>query len=214
MSAYKPLSFRITGAAPLLMHNGQLADPLNQFSQSIAALTSKRKKVEADHREIERREFMGGLYLMNGEPCLPAEMIEAVLIKGAMKEKRGPAAKAGLLVESNSPLLYKGPRSPDALWKDESFRLRISARVTTSRVMRTRPRFDDWSADITVRFLPSLLNEADIESFLVTAGEQIGIGDWRPRFGRFTVEKINEAAPKAPEKAPDVAKVAKGRPRK
>jgi hypothetical protein len=29
MSAYKPLKFKITGVAPLLMHNGQTADPLN-----------------------------------------------------------------------------------------------------------------------------------------------------------------------------------------
>jgi hypothetical protein len=208
MSAYKPLSFRITGVAPLLMHNGQLADPLNPFSVSIAALTSKRKKVEADHREIERREFMGGLYLMNGEPCLPAEMIEAVLIKGAMKEKRGPAAKAGLLVENNAVLLYDGPRKPDELWKDASFRLRISAKVGTSRVIRTRPRFDGWSAEITVKYLPSMLNEGDIESFLVSAGEQIGLGDWRPRFGRFTVERIGASAPKAvaPKAAAPVAR--------
>lgn len=187
MSAYRSLSFRIIGVSPLLLHNGQLVDPLNQHSMSIAEITGKRKKVEADHAEMSRREWFGGLYVSDGEPCLPAEMIEAALIRGAMKEKRGPAAKAGLLVENNARLDYDGPRDPTALWADERFRLRVPVKVTNVRVMRTRPKFDGWSAAVEVKFLPALLNEKEVRGFLIAAGEQIGIGDWRPRFGRFTV---------------------------
>ncbi len=76
MSSYKTLKFRIIGVCPLLMKNGQTVDPLNAHSRSIAEITSKRKKTDGDHREIGRREFMAGLYLMNGEPCLPGEMME------------------------------------------------------------------------------------------------------------------------------------------
>lgn len=187
MSAYKTLKFAITGVSPLIMHNGQTADPLNHHSQSIAEITSKRKKTEADHREVARREFFAGLYIHRGEPCIPAEMVEAMLTDGAKKERRGPAAKAGIIVEANAPLQYKGPRKPADLWDDERFRLRVPARIGTNKVIRTRPRFDGWSVELEIRFLPSLLNEREIKSFLVTAGEQIGIGDWRPRFGRFTV---------------------------
>ncbi|MCK8787632.1 hypothetical protein M0638_25015 [Roseomonas sp. NAR14] len=190
MSAYETLSFKITGVAPLLMHNGQLADPLNPFSQSIAEVTKKRKKTDADHVEMARREFFGGLYISGGAPCIPAEMIEAALIKGAMKEKRGPAAKAGLLVEQNAILEYDGPREPKALWQDERFRLRVAVKVGQAKVMRTRPRFDGWHAAVEVKFLPSLLNRKEVGDFLATAGEQIGIGDWRPRFGRFLVEGV------------------------
>jgi hypothetical protein len=189
MSAYKPLKFKITGVAPLLMHNGQTADPLNPHSRAIAEITSKRKKTEADHAEIARREWYAGLYLHGSQPCIPAEAIEAALVKGAMKEKQGPAAKAGLIVEDNCRLLYKGPRDPDELWQNETFRLRVPAKVGTARVIRTRPIFREWSAELVVKFLPSLLNEKDIRSFLVTAGEQIGLLDWRPRFGRFSVSK-------------------------
>jgi hypothetical protein len=170
------------------MHNGQLADPLNPHSQSIGEVSKKRKKTEADHREMGRREFFGSLYITSGEPCIPAEMWEAALIKGAMKEKRGPAAKAGLLVEDNSPLVYDGPRDPKALWEQENFRLRVAVKVGQAKVMRTRPRFVLWGAEVSVKFIPSLLNPREIRSFFETAGEQIGIGDWRPRFGRFSVE--------------------------
>ena len=88
---------------------------------------------------------------------------------------------------SNTKLEYEGPRKPDQLWADERFRLRAPAKVGAVRVIRTRPRFDDWSATIVVKYLPTLLNPGEIRGFLVAAGEQIGIGDWRPRFGRFQV---------------------------
>lgn len=187
MSAYQTLKFKISGVSPLLHHNGQLVDPLNQHSRSIAEITKKRKKTDSDHAEMSRREWFGSLYVSGGEPCIPAEMIEAALIKGAMKEKRGPAAKAGILVEDNARLEYDGPRDPKKLWEDDKFKLRVAAKIGQSKVMRTRPRFNKWSAEVVVKFLPSLLNAKEIRDFLVTAGEQIGIGDWRPRFGRFVV---------------------------
>lgn len=187
MSSYQTLKFRIIGVAPLLMHNGQLADPLNPHSRSIAEITSKKKKTDADHAELSRREFFGGLYISGGRPCIPSEMLEACLVRGAMKEKRGPAAKAGILVEHHATLEYDGPTDPKALWEDERFRLRATAKVGPKTVVRTRPRFDAWAVEFETKFLPSMLNPRELRGFLVAAGEQIGIGDWRPRFGRFAV---------------------------
>jgi len=184
--SYKELKFQITGVAPLILHNGQTADPLNPFSKSIAEITGKRKKTDADHREVARREWFAGLYLANGEPCVPFQMMEASLIEGAKKHKRGPAAKAGIIVEAHTPLLYDGPRKPEELWEDERFRIRVSAKVGTSRVMRTRPFFAVWSLEPVVKYLPDLLNGAEVEAFVAAIGLQIGLGDWRPRFGRFT----------------------------
>jgi hypothetical protein len=63
-------------------------------------------------------------------------------------------------------------------------------KIGTSRVMRTRPIFQEWAADIEVKFNPVLLNASEIEEFLAAAGELEGIGDWRPRFGRFAVARI------------------------
>jgi hypothetical protein len=187
MSAYRSQSFRIIGIAPLLMHNGQLSDPLNPHSQAIASIAKRRQKTLVDHEELILREFMGSLYLQEGEPCIPAEMFEAALVKGAAKERRAADAKAGLMVESNAKLEYDGPRDPVQLAADPRFRLRVPVKVRQDKVMRTRPRFDGWSAELKVKFQPSLLDADQVRRFLITAGEQIGIGDWRPRFGRFLV---------------------------
>jgi hypothetical protein len=172
------------------MHNGQLIDPLNAHARAMAQVAAKRRKTEADHLRLAELEFMGSLYLSGGTPCIPGEMIEAALIKAAAQERRGPKARAGLVVRHDLKLLYDGPAEPQALWDATAFHLRSAVRIGTSRIMRTRPMFRDWQAELAVDFLPTLLNPQEVLSFLSTAGEQIGIGDWRPRFGRFWVEEI------------------------
>jgi len=93
-------------------------------------------------------------------------------------------------VREDLRLDYEGPTDPHTLWQDTTFRLRSPVRIGMSKIMRTRPMFREWSSELAVDFLPSLLNPQDVVSFLVTAGEQVGIGDWRPRFGRFWVEEL------------------------
>jgi len=188
--AYSTLRFRITGVSPLVMHNGQLANPLNRFAKEIRSISGKRRKTEADFEEIARLEWFGSLYLSKGEPCLPGELIEACIIRGAVTRKRAKQATAGVLCLGAFPLQYDGPRDPMELWKSEAFRLMASVKVGSSRVMRTRPVFPEWSAEIEVRFNPALLNASEIREFLVAAGELEGIGDWRPRFGRFEVVEV------------------------
>jgi len=61
-------------------------------------------------------------------------------------------------------------------------------RVQRNRVMRTRPIFRDWAVSFTVTFNDSLLNPADITNLLSYAGENVGLCEWRPNFGRFIVE--------------------------
>jgi hypothetical protein len=54
--------------------------------------------------------------------------------------------------------------------------------------MRTRPIFRQWAATIIVDFLPDQLNARDVIELAEVGGRIIGIGDWRPKFGRFTTE--------------------------
>jgi hypothetical protein len=48
-------------------------------------VSGKRAKTDADFEELARLEFLGGLYLHNGEPCLPGEVIEAALVEAAAR---------------------------------------------------------------------------------------------------------------------------------
>ena len=186
---YHDLHCTIRGAAPLLMHNGQLANPLNHFTQAMKKITANRGKTEADLEELAHLEWSGGLYLHHQEPCLPGELIEGTLVGAAKKRRRGKQVTAGVWCEDNFPLQYEGPRAPEEIWEDPRFRLTTGVRVKQSRVMRTRPRFEKWAADITLIFNDELVNQSEVLELLRIAGEQVGIGDWRPKFGRFVVER-------------------------
>ena len=184
------VTIRLTGARPLLMHAGRLADPLDAASQDLARITGKRMKTAADHLEIARVEWHGGLWLKDGAPCIPAEALEACFIAGARSKRRGPQAQAGMLVEEAPPLQYEGSKDPKVLWDDPNFRLRVPVRVANARTMRTRPMFKDWQVDFDVHFLPTLLNASDILEMFAISGFTRGIGDWRPKFGRFAVQRL------------------------
>jgi hypothetical protein len=192
--AYQTLSFRLISAAPLLCHNGQLADPLNDFARQMKKISAKRNKTDTDLEELARLEWYGGLYLDGGQtPCLPGEMLEAAFVEAAKRQRRGKQAQAGILCPSNYLLEYDGPSNLEELWQRPEFRLTVGVRVKNNRVMRTRPRFSTWRATIEVQYDDALLNANEVREIVRRTGSEIGFGDWRPRFGRFQVEDLPSA---------------------
>lgn len=178
----------IRGLTPLIMHNGNLADPLHESSIALAKLSGKRNKTLEDHRQLSKVEWYGGLYVNEkGQPCLPGEVIEAAIAEGAKKTKRGKDAKAGVVVFGDFDLEYDGPKSADALWKHGGFLKRAGVRVKQSRVIRSRPMFPQWSVTFDVQWDATIIkSESDVMDIIADAG-RVGIGDWRPKFGRFEV---------------------------
>lgn len=186
---WKSQNYTIRGVSALIVHNGQLADPLNRFTKALKTVSSKRNKTDADFEELARMEWYGSLYLLNGEPALPGNAFEAALIEAAKKKRKGQQAKAGLFVDGFYPILYDGPRDPHALWPLEEYRLTVRVRIQRNTVMRTRPIFRQWACTFVVNVEDALLNPSEIIDFLSYAGSNIGLCDWRPKFGRFVVEE-------------------------
>jgi hypothetical protein len=104
--------------------------------------------------------------------------------------RRGQQAKAGIISSGNFPIEYDGPRTANELWSDERFRLVAGVKVQRNKVMRTRPVFREWASEISVDFMPGQLNRSEVEEMVRTAGTVVGIGDWRPKFGRFVAKAI------------------------
>jgi hypothetical protein len=192
------IKFRIKleGAAPLLMHSSRLADPMNPAAKALKKVTSKRNKTDEDHEQIAQLEHQGSLYLdTDVGPFVPGENITRSLLDGARLSTQGKKIERGLFVETDTnPLGYRGPRDAAGLWADENFRLMASVKVSAkSRVMRCRPIFHTWTVEADGFFDPEIIDLEDLEAIAVTAGQLVGLGDWRPRFGRYTakVEKLS-----------------------
>lgn len=194
MSNLPSVQIKLQGVSPLLCHNGQTADPRNTYAKAMKAVSGKRKKTDADYDELARLEWLAGLYRIDGDLVIPDYVIESAMIKGAMKSKRGPQAKCGLFFTEHASLEFDG--KPDTITDDTlsgmfesgGFTHTIGVKVGMAKVMRTRPVFRNWSITITAQYDPDVLNMRDVEEIAIDAGKLVGIGDWRPKHGRFNAE--------------------------
>jgi len=191
MRTMNELKLSIKGVSPLLLHNGQTANPLNKFARQLKAVSGKRNKTDEDFEALAKIEFLAGLYLNpKGEYTLPAHNVEAVMLEGARKNKNGRLVQGGVFVVDDPILVFEGSeKTPEELWAGGEHALMVSVRVQRNRVMRTRPLIPTgWTAEILVQFDPATIEEPAIRQAFEVAGRERGIGDWRPKYGRFVVQ--------------------------
>ena len=187
----KTIKFKMTSTCPMLLHNGQLANPMYEYTKELKKISSKRNKTDADHEAMAKLEFLGSLYTTeNGTLILPSDVWEGALINGAKKNKLGQQAKAGLFVSNDPVLEYKGAKTGKELWKDKKFVNQTPVKIQRATIIRTRPIFNEWSCKVHVDYNENILNKETVIEIAEIAGEQVGVGDWRPKYGRFSVKVI------------------------
>jgi len=187
----KILTARITGIRPLLMHGDLFADPLNPFTQAHKELTSIRKKSIEDLIAIAKSEWRGGMYWDEKlGPYMPGINFEASLIVGAKQFKLGTTIKKACeVITDMCELEYDGPRDIESLW-DQYFYDARSVVVQRAKIMRYRPIFKEWSTTLEIAINEDMLDVSEVIRCFETAGQYAGIGDYRPKFGKYNVEII------------------------
>lgn len=180
----------------LVTHNERLADPLDNFTRAISAISKVRNKSEANHLDIARLEFLGGLYTnpaltveRNGVKPLvgiPSWNLLRCLQDGAKRQKRGMDVPRGIHpITDFATLQYSGPVDPEDLWRDGGFALRKTVGVQKSRTVRTRPIFTDWKIELEVEVDDSIWDKHVLATAWKDAGRYCGLGEMRPVYGRF-----------------------------
>ena len=187
------IEFVIAGISPLMMHNERLANPLDLHAKSMKKITEKKKKTDEDHQALAYEEFLGGIYHSDGAPYIPLRCIEACVRDGARITKRGKDVQRGItalgLDEERAEFIYNGPKDLDGLYKAGFFDQR-TVKVGMQRVVRTRPKFNaGWKVKFTLAFDTEVFNRETVLEIVETAGKMSGLGDYRPRYGKFVVEK-------------------------
>ena len=181
----------VVGAAPMMHRNVRLLDPLNPFTRRLSEITSKKKKTEADLIELRWREFEGSIYADEKGPYVPSEWIESVIRDGAKVNKKGKDVTAALLCEEDRFHLEGIPKAKSVR---ELYDLGCSdyrpVVVNNRKVMRSRPRFNEWELHFSVTFNNAVLNADAVEEAIRNGGLLKGLGDYRPKYGRFTVKSF------------------------
>lgn len=176
-----------------MQHNARLSDKSDPIVAEIDAISKKKKNmtdVEALHRE--ELEFLGGLYFDQDMGIyVPSISILRCLEEAAKITKKGKSVLRSLSPLSDKfKLVYEGPKTPQLLWKDATFRSRMQVRVGMSRITRIRPMFRKWATVFDGEFLEDAgLDKSELVDIAKIAGLSTGLGDGRKLgYGRFIPE--------------------------
>lgn len=190
------INVEIEGTAPLLQHRFGMA------AQIEGEAKSKKRTGKIDYSE-EWRETC--YFTPENELYQPANHLEMSMIKAAVSfkipGKRGKTYKdlfkAAVFVQPDAlllgrdvpkePPIYNGTgTAPEGVYVD----LRPVV-IQRSRVMRTRLAFSPgWKLAFEIQVIDDQLHHEVVNEVLVESGQKVGIGDYRPRFGRFIVIKF------------------------
>lgn len=182
----------ITGIQWLLMSNQRAADPTNDLVKEYKAIYQKRKKTDEDLIQLSELEFILRIYHEeNRGPYIPAINLKRCIQDGAKRSKQGKTVDEGLqTIEAQFPLIYSGPRGIKELQADKNFRDTRLVGVDGRLTLRTRPCFREWGLVGEFRMIPEVLSLSDLKSYAQQAGELKGLGDYRPEYGKFTVDLV------------------------
>ncbi len=184
----KKLKVRIRGVVPLLLNNSQKVDTSNYYAKQIKAITSKRNRTDEENELLKKIEWFSCLYLNDKKQIIiPANNLSAMLLEGAKKIKMGKVFQAGAWVEEHALLHYDGPKDLEKLFEDKSFVSCVVAKIQKNAVMRCRPIFKEWSLNFEVLYFPDQVNTHTLEQVIDICSYSVGLGDWRPKYGRFEV---------------------------
>lgn len=173
----KMYEIEVTGVAPLLQNRFIIED----HSEGKSKRKVKVHDMKDDAEKATYRNKEGKIYL-------PSEWFYAGLVKAATKQiYEGKKTykdlfKAGIVVE------------PDEIILDQQ-KYEIDLRpvvIQRARVVKARPRFNAWSCSFKIQVLEDEVISSQILKEALDDSGRNGVGDYRPRFGRFMVSKFKE----------------------
>ena len=176
----KEIKVEIKGVTSYLMH---------AFSMEKSEEKSKKRiGIENYKDEVEKSLYK----LPDGTIYVPSTQIHGTLIEAGKKFQIPGQRKATFSKIIGGLVMI----TPDAIkMNPQKFEIDSRAVVvpsTKGRIVRYRPKFNEWSLKFTIQNLePEQIPESELKKILDYAGSYVGIGDFRPNkkgpFGRFMV---------------------------
>jgi hypothetical protein len=188
----------LVGIRPLLLANSAAADPLGETFEKLKRIRDKRRKTRGDYEALENILWHCQLYLnREGRIIMPILNFAACLVNAAAKHRLKDRFKSGIFPDAEDglgwPIQYDGPQDLPSLRADPRFTLRrlVPNKKNDSRAPAVFPMLPTgWRIPIAFEADENVLNKTDIQQVMQTAGFYVGLGGWRPMFGRFAVEKL------------------------
>jgi hypothetical protein len=184
----KNLQVTWKGTTPLIMHSCQCVNPLHPIARELKKYTSKKNKTEEDLIKISDLEWESGAYWKDGIGLyMPAENVEATIKNGAKANKKGKDIEKYVSVtDLYIPFFYGENLTKEELIANYDYRDTRIMTVQRAKVLRTRPRFDQWHIIFNLMYDDTKIDIDTIVNAMEYAGSYVGLCDSRPKYGKFT----------------------------
>ena len=173
----------------------QCVNPLHPIAKELKKYTSKKNKTDEDLIKISDLEWEAGAYWKDGLGLyMPAENVEATIQNGAKANKKGKDIEKYVNVtDLYIPFNYGENLSKEELIQNYEYRDTRIMTVMRSKILRTRPRFDQWNITFNLMYNEEKIDIETIVNAMEYAGSYVGLCDSRPKYGKFVaiVEEID-----------------------
>lgn len=174
----------IHGTSDLLFHKWSVEDVAEKAAAAKGSATKKTDNVESYVYRCP-----------DGTLGVPGEYVRQAIISAARyrQDPRSPRKSAVDLYKAGIVALTQLATLGSATW-DYLDRRRVQ--VQRSGLTRMRPAMlAGWEATVILQVLvPEYIGPDDLRSSLEDAGKLVGIGDFRPSYGRFAVNRFEVLA--------------------
>jgi hypothetical protein len=207
----RTLEVTVQGTAGLLCSNVAYSDPLGEHARHKAYFTDKKGKAKTDgvHRAVRSLDWLySGYWKSEGEvlvdesenavgfdgwatPYLPGANFQRCLRNAATKWKLGKDVLRSVVVINNPEIEYEGPKDAVEMFNHRQPKMQLSA-FTQRGVWVNRLYLPEWAATFQLTLDDEILGVDQLRRIANMSGKAEGLGTWRPRYGRFVVESIEE----------------------
>ena len=194
----KNLKVTWKGITPLIMHSCKTVNPLHPIAKEMRKLNDKPRGQKLTEEELERLsdlEWEAGAYWQDGIGLyIPGENIEATIRNGAKANRKGTDIQKYVnITEPFIPFYYGENLTKEELIKDYRYRDTRIMTVQRSRIVRTRPRFNQWHIVFKLSYDETKIDFDTIVNAMEYSGSFVGLCDSRPKYGQFvaTIEELD-----------------------
>ena len=173
---------QIRGLRPYLQH--RLPKDQEEYEKA-QALVKKLKKDPFDH-EAAKEAVELSVYKDEKGPYIPHYHIEQSLVEaGKQIRMKGQGKKT--YKDYMKSYVFVEPARIRIQPPEYEMDCRYVVIQGKNKVLRYRPKWDEWSAEFTLIVTDDNCPESVIREVLEIAGSRVGIGDYRPRYGLYEV---------------------------
>lgn len=195
---YMKASF--SGINPLLQNNPQTVDRFNPYAKAMKRINDKKtRRTDDDYMELKNIEVRSKIYFDDEIGIyVPATWVSAAIASTSFKRAKISKAdvRGGVFTTDDKlKLTYRSMgkvKTPEDIVRNEEFRLDMTLKQGQVRIVKSVPIFHDWKFSCALEYDDEIIDAGSMDTIINYVARYGGFGDFRPTFGRATVEIEHE----------------------